>query len=140
MRNSIRLIAWSLAVIAVVLAVFLPLGYRELIKQERWMRTHTAPTAPVAEADSNPVTPIPPTPEAQPAGSPEPTDEAGRKLTTLGDFHLQRGEYDDAIESYQRGLRINPSDAALRARLNSAIESCKKEVAILHTEDKCGAP
>jgi tetratricopeptide (TPR) repeat protein len=57
----------------------------------------------------------------------------------LGDFHLGRGEYDDAIASYEEGLKLDPSNAALRQKLDGAIKACKKENAILNEGLNCGA-
>ncbi len=62
-----------------------------------------------------------------------------RAKITLGDFHLGRGEYDDAIASYEEGLKLDPSNAALRQKLDGAIKACKKENAILNEGLNCGA-
>ena len=57
----------------------------------------------------------------------------------MGDFHLGRGEYDDAISSYQEGLNLDPSNGALRQKLGGAIKACKKENAILNEGLSCGS-
>jgi tetratricopeptide (TPR) repeat protein len=56
----------------------------------------------------------------------------------MGDFHLGRGEYDEAISSYQEGLNLDPSNAALRKKLDAAIRTCKKESAVLGENLSCG--
>ena len=65
--------------------------------------------------------------------------KAIKSATTLGDFHLQRGEYDDAISSYQRGLQVDPSNSTLRQKLEAAIKACRKENAILNEGLSCGS-
>lgn len=58
---------------------------------------------------------------------------------TLGDFHLRRGEYDDAISSYQRGLQMDPGNSTLRQKLQGAINACRKENDILNEGLNCGS-
>jgi len=41
-------------------------------------------------------------------------------LTAEGDEFLQRGEYDRAIQSYGKALRLDPSSEALRAKIRRA--------------------
>jgi serine/threonine protein kinase len=38
----------------------------------------------------------------------------------LGDFFLDRGAYDDAIQEYQRGLNVDPTNQTLKARIERA--------------------
>ena len=57
----------------------------------------------------------------------------------MGDFHLRRGEYDDAIASYEEGLRLDPSNSALRQKLNGAVRACQKDNLVLNEGLKCGA-
>jgi hypothetical protein len=59
---------------------------------------------------------------------------------TLGDFHLGRGEYDDAIANYEEGLKLDPSNPVLLQKLEKTIQACKKENAILNEGFKCGGP
>jgi tetratricopeptide (TPR) repeat protein len=68
-----------------------------------------------------------------------PDPKAVKSTITLGDFHLQRGEYDDAISSYQRGLQLDPSNSVLRQKLAGAINTCKIESKILGESFRCGA-
>jgi hypothetical protein len=68
-----------------------------------------------------------------------PDPKAVKSTITLGDFHLGRGEYDDAISSYQRGLQLDPSNSAIRQKLEGAIKACKKENAILSEGFSCGS-
>ncbi|HXW14146.1 MAG TPA: protein kinase [Terriglobia bacterium] len=79
---------------------------------------------------------IKPKPEPLP---PAPDPRQIKSSITLGDFHLARGEYDDAIASYQRGLQLDPSNAVLLQKLDSAIKACKKENSILNEGLNCGA-
>ena len=82
----------------------------------------------------------------QPAGNPPPAvaaplsalERETRNKITVGDFHLGRGEYDDAIVSYREGFKLDPSNTILRYKLNRAIETCKKENAALNEGFTCG--
>jgi cytochrome c-type biogenesis protein CcmH/NrfG len=38
----------------------------------------------------------------------------------LGDFFLDRGAYDNAIQEYQNGLNLDPTNPALKARIERA--------------------
>jgi hypothetical protein len=81
--------------------------------------------------------PEPPPPVVKPAGpAVNPTEVRGK--ISLGDFHYKRGEYDDAIASYEEGLRMDPTNAELRQKLEETINACKKENAILNESFKCG--
>jgi serine/threonine-protein kinase len=57
---------------------------------------------------------------------------------TLGKFLASRFEYDDAIATFQKGLRLDPSNPELRQELDKTIKACKKENAILNEGQKCG--
>ena len=65
--------------------------------------------------------------------------KAVRAAMTMGDFHVTRGEYDDAIASYQKGLKLDPSNSLLLQKLEAGIKACKKENAILNEGMKCGS-
>jgi hypothetical protein len=58
----------------------------------------------------------------------------------MGDFHVSRGEYDDAISSYQQGMKLDSSNSDLRLKLDNAIKACKRENAVMNEGMKCGAP
>jgi len=58
----------------------------------------------------------------------------------MGRFHRGRGEYDEAIASFQEGLKLDPSNAEIRQELEKTIQACKKENAILNEGFKCGGP
>ena len=77
-----------------------------------------------------------PKPEPLP---PAPDPRQVKSTITLGDFHLGRGEYDDAIASYQRGLQLDPSNSVLKDKLEGAINTCKTESKILNENFKCGS-
>ncbi len=49
----------------------------------------------------------------------------------LGDFYLARGEYDNAINEFQKGLNLDPSNATLRGRLDRAIKAKAAESRVL---------
>ena len=51
---------------------------------------------------------------------PNPDPATVRALTAEGDEFLQRGEYDRAIQSYGKALRLDPSSEALRAKIRRA--------------------
>ena len=40
-----------------------------------------------------------------------------KSAITQGDFFLKRGEYDSAINAYQEGLNLDPSNQQLRDKL-----------------------
>jgi tetratricopeptide (TPR) repeat protein len=126
--NSLRLMAWSLALLAVVFAVFLPLGYWQLRK----LAHRGAPSAPATQ----PVEPAAEMPASVDLSQPQ-TDHA---YIAKGDFHMARGEYDDAISAYQEGLNHYPSSSELRQKLDHAVKTCKQEDAVLNENFKCGAP
>ncbi len=110
--------------------------------------------APVTQA--NPPAPkprhtttAPPTPEPAPSNPPPavtatgPSPEDMKKVKgdiSLGNFHYGRGEYDDAIDAYRQGLKLDPNNAELRKKIEETINACKKENAILGESFKCGAP
>jgi serine/threonine protein kinase len=120
--------------------------------------TPTPTQAPPTEPVSNPTPPPSPetTPEpprqdhktrnahkTEPSAPPEPVapavdpKEVKQKLA-WGKFHLGRGEYDEAIASFQEGLKLDPSNAVLRQELDGAIKACKSETATLGESFKCG--
>ena len=68
-----------------------------------------------------------------------PDPKAVKSAITLGDFHLGRGEYDDAIANFQKGLQLDPSNSVLRQKLDRAIQACRKENAILNEGLSCGS-
>jgi cytochrome c-type biogenesis protein CcmH/NrfG len=38
----------------------------------------------------------------------------------MGDFYFERGEYDKAIDEFQQGLMLDPSNAELRSKVARA--------------------
>jgi hypothetical protein len=56
-----------------------------------------------------------------------------------GDYHSKRGEYDDAIASYEEGLKLDPSNTELRQKLVETIKTCKTENAVMGESLRCGA-
>jgi len=84
-------------------------------------------------------TPKPKPPKPEPVPQPPPIDlRAIKGKISLGDFHYKRAEYDDAIAAYAEGLRLDPSNAELRRKIEDAIKVCRKENAILNEGFKCG--
>lgn len=57
----------------------------------------------------------------------------------LGDFQLSRGEYEEAIASYQRGLSVDPGNTTLQVKLHAAMRACQKDNAILNAGLNCGS-
>jgi serine/threonine-protein kinase len=86
----------------------------------------------VTEAPQNVVTPPTPTP----AATVDP--KAIKQKLAWGKYHRDRGEYDEAITSYQEGLQLDPSNAQLRQELEKTIKACKSERAALGENFKCG--
>jgi eukaryotic-like serine/threonine-protein kinase len=54
------------------------------------------------------------------ARQPKPDPAAVRALTAEGDEFFRQGEYDRAIQSYERALRLDPSAEALRTKITRA--------------------
>ncbi|HLY59377.1 MAG TPA: protein kinase [Terriglobia bacterium] len=50
----------------------------------------------------------------------------------LGDFYLSRGEYDNAITEFQKGLSLDPSNATLREKLDRAKKAKAAESRVLN--------
>jgi hypothetical protein len=72
-------------------------------------------------AETN-VTP-PPIRGVEPPPKPEKPTVDPKKISAaikLGDFFLDRGAYDDAIQEYQRGLNLDPTNQTLKARIERA--------------------
>ena len=107
---------------------------------------------PIATPAPNPAPEPPPNPEPKPAPVPKPgphvhkpnppapvvDQKALAGKIYLGDWHLGRGEYDDAIAAYADALSIDPSSAAVREKLSKAKSACQKENSILNEGLKCG--
>ena len=139
-----RIMAWSLALIALVLAIFVPLSYLELRRQSRLPAPATAAVQSVSPAPA-PVASVPSPPTApaasettrplEPLSSDKRTQLDGK--IRLGDWHLARGEFDEAISLYQEAEKIGPGSIEIRQKLDSAIAACKKERAILGEDLKC---
>ena len=87
-----RVTAWSLAVIAFILAVFVPLGYLELRRQGRLLVPNQCPgqsIQPKAASANPPAAVAPDLGPPQPCSESVPEPPAGMKpgsLTNLGDF------------------------------------------------------
>jgi serine/threonine-protein kinase len=93
---------------------------------------HPEKTAPKVVKNITP--PVQPPPPVVPAVDPK---EVKAKLT-MGRFHRGRGEYDEAIASFQEGLRLDPKNVDLQQELDNTIKACKKVNAILNEGLKCG--
>jgi len=96
---------------------------------------HPPPHSPQPHTPVNPQ----PNPPVNPQPNPPPVPPNIKPKITLGDWHLTRGEYDDAIASYREGLNMDPSNAELRQKLEKTIQACKTEKAALGESFKCGA-
>jgi serine/threonine-protein kinase len=96
---------------------------------------HKTKTTPAPKQEPPAPTPAPPSVVVAPQVNPD----AVKGKITLGDFHLKRFEYDDAIAAYREGLALDPTNAELNQKLNQTIKVCKEEKAILKDEGfKCG--
>jgi len=49
---------------------------------------------------------------------------------TEGDFHYENGEYEEAIKSYQQGLKLDSANAKLRQRIQRAKKGKAAEAAV----------
>ncbi len=138
--NPLRLTAWSLTLAGLVLAVCVPLGYFELRKQGRAGAGVVPPTERAQSTKTEAAKPSNPTSKI----ISDPVDlfterRAEASAAALGDFHLKRSEYDEAIAAYQKALSRYPSNLDLRRKLANAIAICKKENALLNAGFRCGA-
>jgi serine/threonine-protein kinase len=73
--------------------------------------------------DTSPNPPAPSQKSALSSRESQPDPDAARKVkaaTALGDLHYNRGEYDEAIAEYKRGLEADPSNAVLRTKIDRA--------------------
>jgi len=88
-------------------------------------------------------TPAAPTPGVAqlpaPSAAPAPGLTAVQSYVRAGDAHLARGEFDDAIAAYRRGLQLDPYNTGIREKVREAIKACNKENAILNKRLNCGA-
>ena len=151
--------AVGFASLALLIVCLIPVSYYNT-------RTHSSASSPepVATAQTNTLAPpaqqetlpsAPPQPAtAQPhiarptsprPGSPLSVSGTGNSRAvgakiSLGDFYLHRGEYDNAIAAYRKGLELDPANAQLIQKLKVAIKTCKQEKALLGGDMKCGSP
>jgi hypothetical protein len=86
--------------------------------------------------------PVPPTPKPRPTGQEGQIvdKKAVQGKISLGNFRYGRGEWDDAIAAYEDGLKLDPTNAELRQKLEQTIKICRAENATLNEGLKCGAP
>lgn len=98
---------------------------------------HTAPRPAGRSAPAVPVsrpapgaTTAPPIRQFAPPTPSIDTRAVGAALS-LGNFFFDRGEYDKAIEEYQKGLRLDPTNRDLRSRLNRAQKARDAEARVL---------
>lgn len=128
----------GLASLALVVGVLIPLGYMRQGRQ-------ASPIPPTMETAS-------PAPAPGPAPSPSPSPKVElpsppldqspvsvRGKAAEGDYHLRRGEFDQAIDLYQQALKLDPSNPGIIQKLAQAIKACKTENAVMDSHDKCGA-
>lgn len=83
-------------------------------------RPFVRPTRPQPSPET---TTQPPIREVAPEPEPEKPAVDPRKISAamkLGDVFLDRGEYDSAIQEYQRGLILDPTNEKLKARIERA--------------------
>jgi hypothetical protein len=99
---------------------------------ERHQEIFTGKPKPVHNTPINP--PVQPPPQVIPVVN---QPEVKGRLT-MGKFLRGRGEYDEAIASFQEGLKLDPSNAELRQELDNTIKTCKRENTILNEGLKCG--
>ena len=77
--------------------------------------------APAVARITEPPKPTPP--PAQPEVAPQKT----KAQLSLATFFLGHGEYDEAIGALQEGLKIDPSNAEMRKKLEETIRACTTE-------------
>jgi TonB family protein len=99
--------------------------------------TTSAPATPMPAPPTEGI--ISPTPANPESVAPSVDAMAVRAKLTLGRFLLARGEYDEAIATFQEGLKLDPSNSELRWKLKDAIKACQNESALLNGGLKCGA-
>jgi serine/threonine-protein kinase len=60
----------------------------------------------------------------------QPSEDATRRIKAaiaLGDLHYTRGEYDEAVSEYRRGLSAEPSNTVLRTKIERALRAKEAE-------------
>lgn len=72
-------------------------------------------------------------------GAPPPAPKSATQARVMGDLQFERGEYDEAIDSYKKGLKLAPSNAELQNRLDTAMKACQKDRVTLPVPFTCGA-
>ena len=63
---------------------------------------------------------------------------AVKQQLAWGRYHLGRGEYDEAIAAFEKGVALDPSNPDIRQQLKKAINACKAERGVLGRGLKCG--
>ena len=104
---------------------------------------HSVPPSPELGAQAQMTTPAtsrraaPPKPAATPASTAAAPSDNSREIEKLvkgavteGDFHYENGEYDEAIKSYQEGLKLDRANVTLRQKIQRAQKGKATEGAV----------
>jgi tetratricopeptide (TPR) repeat protein len=76
--------------------------------------------------------------EAPEPAAPADDSRAVAATRAVGEFYLHRGEYDKAIASFQKALKLDPSNANLRYQLERAIRACNTYNKVSDEHQWCG--
>lgn len=68
-----------------------------------------------------------------------PAPKSATQARVMGDSRFKRGDYDAAIDSYEKGLKLSPSSAELQEKLDAAMQACEKDRVTLPVPFTCGA-
>jgi len=80
-------------------------------------------TPPLTHQSRPAVNPPAAAPQTDHTAAPQPSPETAKKVQAaiaLGDLHYNRGEYDEAIAEYKRGLEADPSNSNLQTKIDRA--------------------
>ena len=71
-------------------------------------------------------------------GATPPAPKSAAQARVMGDSQFKRGEYDEAIDSYKKGLKLAPSSAELHKKLAAAMQACQNDRVTLPVPFTCG--
>lgn len=72
--------------------------------------------------------------------TPVPDPKKAKAKFIMGDFHLQRGDYAEAVASYRQGLKLDPFNTDIPQKIELAIRECKEENKVMGEHLKCDEP
>ena len=71
---------------------------------------------------------------------PVPDPKKAKAMFNVGDFHLRRGDYAEAVAAYREGLKLDPFNTDIPEKIALAIRECKEENKVLGEHLNCDEP